>query len=72
VSHDRDVAVRKEHAMSTTPHDVESLAALVGLTIDPDDHAAVARQYAAMLAAAQLLLDFPLPETVEAAPVFEP
>ena len=47
-------------------------AAAVGLPLDPARAPAVARQLAGLVAAAGLVLDFPLPDEVEAAPVFEP
>ncbi|MGH7355150.1 MAG: AtzG-like protein [Candidatus Rokuibacteriota bacterium] len=52
--------------------DVERLAAQVGLTIDPASRAAVAANLAALLAAARLVAEFPLPEETEPAPRFEP
>ena len=50
----------------------ERAAAAIGLPLDPARKAAVAQQLGAMLAAAALVLEFPLPDEVEAAPVFEP
>ena len=50
----------------------ERMAAAVGLPLDPARKAAVAQHLALLLAAASLVLEFPLPEEVEAAPVFEP
>jgi hypothetical protein len=50
----------------------ERTAAAIGLTLDPARKPAVAQQLSAMLAAAALVLEFPLPDDVEAAPVFEP
>ena len=50
----------------------ERVAAAVGLPLDPARKAAVAQHLALLLAAASLVLEFPLPEEVEAAPVFEP
>jgi len=50
----------------------ERMAAAVGLPLDPARKAAVAQHLALLLAAAALVLEFPLPEEVEAAPVFEP
>ena len=52
--------------------DVERLAAQVGLSIAPASRAAVARHLAALLAAARLVDEFPLPDTIEPAPRFEP
>ena len=50
----------------------ERMAAAVGLPLDPARKAAVAQHLVLLLAAASLVLDFPLPEEVEAAPVFAP
>jgi Protein of unknown function (DUF4089) len=50
----------------------ERVAAAIGLPLPPERKAAVAQQLAGLLAAAALVLDFPLPEDVEPAPVFEP
>jgi hypothetical protein len=60
--------------MSTPIDDAElqRLAAAVGLTIDPALRAAVAQQLAGLLAAARIVDEFALPETIEPAPGFEP
>jgi 1-carboxybiuret hydrolase subunit AtzG-like len=50
----------------------ERAAAAIGLPLDPARKAAVVQHLAVMLAAAALVLEFPLPDEVEAAPVFEP
>ena len=50
----------------------ERAAAAIGLPIAAERMPAVAQQLASLLAAAALVLDFPLPEDGEAAPVFEP
>ena len=50
----------------------EHAAAAIGLPLDPARKAAVVQHLAVMLAAAALVLEFPLPDEVEAAPVFEP
>ena len=55
-----------------TDADVERLAAQVGLTIAPESRAAVAEHLAALLAAARLVDEFLLPETIEPAPRFDP
>jgi len=55
-----------------TEADVERLAGLVGLTISPGELPAVATALGVLLAAAQLVSEFPLPDDVEAAPVFRP
>ena len=64
------------HPMSeparVTEAEVEALAALVGLSIDPAYRAAVAQQLTDPLGVAPLVTDFPLPDDVEPAPVFRP
>jgi Asp-tRNA(Asn)/Glu-tRNA(Gln) amidotransferase C subunit len=50
--------------------EVAQLAALIGLSIDPADRPAVAQQLGGLLAVARLVTEFPLPDEVEAAPVF--
>ena len=50
----------------------ERMAVSIGLPLDPARKPAVAHHLAILLAAASLVLEFPLPEEVEAAPVFEP
>lgn len=52
--------------------DVERLAAVVGVPISPADLPAVAVALGVLLTAAQLVSEFPLPDDVEAAPVFRP
>ena len=52
--------------------EVERLAAVAGVPISPADLAAVAVALGVLLTAAQLVSDFPLPDDVEAAPVFRP
>jgi hypothetical protein len=60
----------------TDPVDVaeyaERAAVAIGLPLDPERRPAVGQQLAGLLAAAALVLEFPLPDEVEAAPVFEP
>jgi hypothetical protein len=55
-----------------TDADVDRLAVMLGLTIDPSSRAAVREHLAGMLAVARLVTDFPLPDDVEAAPIFRP
>jgi Asp-tRNA(Asn)/Glu-tRNA(Gln) amidotransferase C subunit len=59
-------------APRVTDADVDRLGELVGLRIDPAERAAVATALAAMLAAADLVMEFPLPEDVHPAPAFRP
>jgi len=55
-----------------TEADVERLAALTGVPIAPGDLPAVAVALGALLGAARLVTEFPLPDDVEPAPVFRP
>ncbi len=54
-----------------TEADVERLGSDVGLTIAPESRAAVAQHLTALLAAARLIDEFPVPDA-EPAPHFEP
>jgi hypothetical protein len=55
-----------------TAAEVERLAALLGLPLEPGSAAPVAAQLAGLLASARLFAEFPLPDNVEPAPVFRP
>ena len=55
-----------------TEAEVEQLAALVGLSIAPAGRLAVAQQLSGLLTVARLVTEFPLPDEIEAAPVFRP
>jgi hypothetical protein len=50
----------------------EHAAAAIGLPLPAERKPAVAQQLAGLLAAAALVLDFPLSDDVEPGPVFEP
>jgi hypothetical protein len=50
----------------------EQAAMAIGLPITPARMPAVAQQLAGLLNAAALVMEHPLPEDVEPAPVFEP
>ena len=52
--------------------DVERLAALLGLPIEPESCAAVAEILKGLLGAAGILAEFPLPDDAEPAPIFRP
>jgi len=52
--------------------DVDRLAEQVGLRIDPADRAGAAMALAVLLAAARLVMEFPLPDEIHPAPVFRP
>ena len=58
--------------MELTDADIDRLAAILGLTIDPASREAVREHVASMLAVARLVTEFPLPDDVEPAPVFRP
>ena len=51
---------------------VDQMAALVDLPLHPEHRPGVVENFSRIAAIAQLVMEFPLPETVEAAPVFEP
>jgi Protein of unknown function (DUF4089) len=51
---------------------VDLMAAVVGLPLYPGHRSGVVANFERIQTIAQLVMDFPLPETVEAAPVFEP
>jgi len=51
---------------------VDHIAALIGLPLDPEYRPGVATNFERLQAIAQLVMEFPLPDTIEAAPVFEP
>jgi hypothetical protein len=49
---------------------LDATADALGLTVAPEDRAAVRAQLAALFAAAELVMEFPLPDEIEPAPVF--
>ncbi|MBD2101405.1 DUF4089 domain-containing protein [Leptolyngbya sp. FACHB-261] len=51
---------------------VDLMAQLLELPITPEYRPGVIGNFARTTAIAQLVLEFPLPEEIEAAPVFEP
>jgi hypothetical protein len=51
---------------------VDLMAAVVDLPIPPEYREGVVENFERISTVAQLVLEFPLPEDVEAAPVFEP
>ncbi|MBI1734821.1 MAG: DUF4089 domain-containing protein [Candidatus Rokubacteria bacterium] len=51
---------------------VDHAAPLVGLTLTPEQREGVIRNLAGTFAVARLVMEFPLPDEVDAAPVFEP
>jgi Protein of unknown function (DUF4089) len=54
------------------PEYVDLMAAVVGLPLSPEHRSGVIANFERIHTIAQLVMEFPLPETVEAAPVFEP
>jgi Protein of unknown function (DUF4089) len=54
------------------PADVERLAALLGLPLEPDSIVVVTEYLAAYLAVAALLAELPLSDDVQPAPIFRP
>lgn len=55
-----------------TAADVERLAALLGIPLEPEALGPVAENLTALLQAARLFAEFPLAEDVPPAPVFRP
>ncbi len=51
---------------------VEQASRLVGVAIAPDHRPGVIENMAILAQVAALVMDFPLPETIEPAPVFNP
>ncbi|MFP5273762.1 DUF4089 domain-containing protein [Coleofasciculus sp.] len=51
---------------------VDRMAELIDLPIDPEYRPSVVDNITRIAAIAQLVNDFPLPDTIEAAPIFEP
>lgn len=58
-------------AMDYTAY-VNQAATIVGLPIPADYHQSVVENFERIAAIAQLVMEFPLDETIEIAPVFEP
>ena len=51
---------------------IDRIASLVGLPLNPDHRLGVVANFERIQAIAQLVMEFPLPEEIESAPVFEP
>jgi len=51
---------------------VDQMAGLMELPLQPEHRPGVVDNFARIQAIAQLVMEFPLPEEIEAAPVFEP
>ncbi|QZZ23359.1 DUF4089 domain-containing protein [Leptothermofonsia sichuanensis E412] len=62
--------------MSEKPVDaaefVEQMAAVIGLPLQPDHQPGVVDNVTRIIALAQLVAEFSLPEEIEIAPVFQP
>jgi len=51
---------------------IEQMSEILDLPIEPEYRPGVVKNFASICAIATLVTDFPLPEDIEAAPVFEP
>ncbi|MFQ3583704.1 MAG: DUF4089 domain-containing protein [Cyanobacteriota bacterium] len=51
---------------------VDQVAKVLQLPLQPDHRPGVVENFARILPIAKLVLEFPLPQTVEAAPTFDP
>jgi len=51
---------------------IDQMAQLLDLSLAADNRASVIENFAQLQAIAQLVLDFPLPQVIEVAPVFRP
>jgi precorrin-4 methylase len=51
---------------------VEQMSELLDLPLDPEYFPGVVKNFATISAIATLVMEFPLPEDIEAAPIFEP
>ena len=51
---------------------IEQMSEILDLPIDPEYRPGVVKNFASICAIATLVTDFPLPEDIEVAPVFEP
>mgnify|MGYP002785065826 FL=1 len=51
---------------------VDQMSLLINLPLDPEHRPGVIENMERILAVAKLVTEFPLPEEIEAAPVFEP
>ena len=51
---------------------IEQMIEILDLPLDPEYRPGVIKNFASICAIATLVTDFPLPEDIEAAPVFEP
>ena len=51
---------------------VGQMSELLDLPLDPEHYPGVVKNFATISAIAKLVTEFPLPDEIEAAPVFEP
>jgi hypothetical protein len=51
---------------------IEQMSEILDLQIDPEFRPGVLKNFASICVIATLVTDFPLPENIEAAPVFKP
>ena len=70
------MATPNQSPQSGTPIDIEAYvkhaAQLLGLSIPPEQFASVVENFERVQAIAKPVLEFPLPDSLEAAPRFEP
>ncbi|PYN30228.1 MAG: DUF4089 domain-containing protein [Candidatus Rokuibacteriota bacterium] len=64
--------LRRDAGQVVSEAEVERLAALLGLPIEPESRAVVAEIFTGLLTAARLLAELPLPADAEPAPIFRP
>ncbi|MFB2897324.1 DUF4089 domain-containing protein [Aerosakkonemataceae cyanobacterium BLCC-F50] len=61
-----------EEKIPTAAEYVDTISQLVDLPIDPEHRPGVIQNFERIMAIAKLVTEFPLPENIEAAPIFEP
>ncbi|NJO78809.1 MAG: DUF4089 domain-containing protein [Cyanobacteria bacterium RM1_2_2] len=59
-------------ASTDVPQLVDLMAQVVQLPLDPEHRPGVVANFERTIAIAQLVMEFPLPEEIEIAPVFRP
>ncbi|MBE9225674.1 DUF4089 domain-containing protein [Phormidium sp. LEGE 05292] len=61
-----------EEKILTAAEYVDTISQLVDLSIDPEHRPGVIQNFERIMAIAKLVTEFPIPEDLEAAPIFEP
>ena len=61
-----------EEKIPTAAEYVDTISQLVDLPIDPEHRPGVVQNFERIMTIAKLVTEFPLPEDIEAAPIFEP